>query len=371
MLLINLDNSSKPTTMTVPGAIETTSWTLTPGAGGPFGASARLNGVDLQTSLSTGKPISAVPVPGATNSGDQLSLPPLSVSFVIVETAGGEDDPCASSSETMPSHIEPSISPPVTQSKFTSSSSASDCAASDNLLISLRDVLCKSLAMQCGTVHPAPNTTTQGDWPSQAVYMNDLLMALAAVPTAYSANCLQTPTAVDVIKWLADTSTSTPWWNTWVVFQVQYYDMPRKPGDRIESPATLGRKCWAFSYLDSMWARLKPALVDAMVHAPHGVTLGNFFETWEGAVAETMPLCRRAMANCFVNSSYDPSARNGTCPDEVGAFYVGWQWENGGGGREPNAPRPEIAYPFPLYAQTAEFRQNVNFAVATALNEII
>ena len=105
--------------------------------------------------------------------------------------------------------------------------------------------------------------------------------------------------------------------------------------------------------------------------APHGVTLGNFFDAWEDALAKTMPLCERVMANCFVNASYDPSTRNGTCPDKVGAFYVGWQWENGGGGREPNAPRPEIGYPFPVYSQTAAFHKNVDFAVATALNEII
>ena len=29
---------------------------------------------------------------------------------------------------------------------------------------------------------------------------------------------------------------------TWSIFQVQYYDMPRKSGVRIEAPDTLGRK---------------------------------------------------------------------------------------------------------------------------------
>ena len=33
------------------------------------------------------------------------------------------------------------------------------------------------------------------------------------------------------------------------ICQVQYYDMPRAPGARVESPATLGRKCWAFAFL--------------------------------------------------------------------------------------------------------------------------
>ena len=31
-------------------------------------------------------------------------------------------------------------------------------------------------------------------------------------------------------------------------------DAPRKPGTRIESPDTLGRKCWAFAYLRQLWA---------------------------------------------------------------------------------------------------------------------
>ena len=147
--------------------------------------------------------------------------------------------------------------------------------------------------------------------------------------------------------------------------------MPRKPGARIESPATLGRKCWAFAYLNSIWAELRPALATAMARAPAGVSLGGFGAAWEAAVALTLPLCDATMANCFVNASYDPIARNGSCPDQVGAFFVGWQWENGGGGREPNVARASIPYNFPEYGQSDTFRADVTLAVATALNEII
>ena len=85
------------------------------------------------------------------------------------------------------------------------------------------------------------------------------------------------------------------WWSTWVQFQVQYYDMPRKPGDRIESPATLGRKCWAFAYLRQVWIALKPALEAATI--AHGLNLRPFIAAWDSAVALTMPLCDRTMAN--------------------------------------------------------------------------
>ena len=36
----------------------------------------------------------------------------------------------------------------------------------------------------------------------------------------------------------------------------------------------------------------------------------------------------QVMANCFENSTFTPS-RNGSCPTDVGQFYVGFQWENG------------------------------------------
>ena len=109
-----------------------------------------------------------------------------------------------------------------------------------------------------------------------------VITALVTSTTQLAAN--------DMAAWLEITDTEQSfWWYTWLVFQVQvsraekhivntpttrrhnneivlcsrilqttsilsqYYDMPRKPGDRIESAQTLGRKCWAFTYLQTVW----------------------------------------------------------------------------------------------------------------------
>ena len=78
--------------------------------------------------------------------------------------------------------------------------------------------------------------------------------ALAAL--ASDAGCFNTSAAAAAtLAWLDANQTTasgnpSSWGWTWTVFQVQYYDMPRKPGVRIEAPDTLGRKCWAFAYLD-------------------------------------------------------------------------------------------------------------------------
>ena len=93
-----------------------------------------------------------------------------------------------------------------------------------------------------------------------------------------------------------------------------------------------------------------------------------------------LTLCQRVMANCFVNASYEPSMRNGTCPDAIGAFYTGYAWENGNN----NAVGDPVAcpvgdcwrndstlYPFPRYGMSDAWRGNVEFAVNTALNMIV
>lgn len=155
--------------------------------------------------------------------------------------------------------------------------------------------------------------------------MYNLLHAVVAPST-----CLNTTEAQRTVAFLSVVSPSqSPWWSTWVQFQVQYYDMPRKPGDRIESPATLGRKCWAFAYLRQVWSAaegseggggLKQALVAKA--AAHGLDVHAFVSSWDAAVVLTMPLCDRVMANCFVNESYS-AARNGSCPHTVDQFIVG------------------------------------------------
>lgn len=121
----------------------------------------------------------------------------------------------------------------------------SPCDASDYALQSARDMVCVSLvghtSKWCGTV-PA-NVSAHGDWPNQAVYLMEVLNTLAS-----SSTCLNTSVAKDTVSWLdgalAEPSVGGSFMWTYLVFQVQYYDMPRHAGDRIESPWTLGMKCW-------------------------------------------------------------------------------------------------------------------------------
>eukprot|EP00750_Incisomonas_marina_P032280 INCI9092.1.p1 GENE.INCI9092.1~~INCI9092.1.p1 ORF type:complete len:270 (-),score=30.95 INCI9092.1:84-893(-) len=257
--------------------------------------------------------------------------------------------------------VAPVFARPLSQrlplSASTSTSSSADCHASDSNLQLLWSTLCSSLSgpLSCpGTV----NVTAQGDWPNQVIYMKNLLDAIAAPST-----CLNTSYSHDLVGWLNVTNTTTnAWWNTWMVFQVQYYDMPRQPGARIESPATLGRKCWAFAYLAQAWPALRPKLIGALSSA--GLDMDPFVEAYDAAVPFTLNICDQVMANCFVNATYDPVARNGTCPDGVGQFFVGFQWENG---QRNNS----VSYEFPVYTQTNLFHNDAIFAVNTALNFII
>lgn len=243
-----------------------------------------------------------------------------------------------------------------------------DCTASDANLLARQGTLCASLA--CSDACPCHNMTGAGDWPNQAVYMKNVLTAIVDPDT-----CLETATAKAIVSWLSVTDPKlSAWWWTWVIFQLQYYDMPRKPGARIESPATLGRKCWAFAFLRQKWPALKPALLAAVP------SLGMFASAYDKAVPLTVNICHEVMANCFVNASYEPSMRNGTCPDAIGAFYTGYAWENGNN----NAVGDPVAcpvgdcwrndstlYPFPRYGMSDAWRGNVEFAVNTALNMII
>jgi hypothetical protein len=247
------------------------------------------------------------------------------------------------------------------------------CAASDANLVLLRNTLCQSIGAfpnfpDCklgpgGSSGPKPGElTAEGDWPNQAVYMRDLLEAMAAPTT-----CLNTTEAKNTVALLnvVDPAKS-PWWSTWVQFQVQYYDMPREPGSRIESPATLGRKCWAFAYLRQVWAAggLRNRLLTAT--DAHGLSLSGFAKAWDDAVVLTMPLCNRVMANCFVNATFSPS-RNGTCPESIMQFVTGFAYEDAGGGRNDstgaaaaiggarNNIHGPIEYPFPTYSAPEEF----------------
>jgi hypothetical protein len=201
-----------------------------------------------------------------------------------------------------------------------------DCAASDANLLHLRATVCRSLVGPGVPWCPYPaNATAQEDWPNQAVYMNNVLLALSS-----NATCLGTAVARDTVAWLnssqADPTVAGAFLNTWVVFQAQYYDMPRQPGQRIEAPDTLGRKCWAFAYLSQTWAAEAAALQGALGAA--GLSAGAYAQAAGAAIPQTLELCEEVMANCFLNKSYDPR-RNGTCSADVLAFrYLGFEREN-------------------------------------------
>jgi len=201
-----------------------------------------------------------------------------------------------------------------------------DCAASDAALLARQWQVCRSLVGPNVSWCPYPsNVTAQEDWPNQAVYLNAVLSALASPST-----CLGTPTARAVVDWLNTSQASADvdgsFMNTWTVFQVDYYAMPRAAGQRIEAPDTLGRKCWAFAYLAQTWAAGAAALEGALAAA--GLSAAAYAVAAAAAIPQTMELCEQVMANCFLNTSYTP-ARNGTCPTDIFAFhYLGFDREN-------------------------------------------
>ena len=173
---------------------------------------------------------------------------------------------------------------------------ARDCAASDRNLLVRSHALCSSLTHVdtpwCGTLWS--NVTAKHDWPNQAIYMLDLVRALYANDT-----CLTTARAQATVQWLESPQMVDPnlgphnfMW-TYLVFQPQYYDMPRKSGERIESPDTLGRKCWAFAYLQQFWL---PELLERAL-ATAGLTMQTFIATFNRAIPLTLRLCEEVMAN--------------------------------------------------------------------------
>jgi len=100
------------------------------------------------------------------------------------------------------------------------------------------------------------------------------------------------------------------------IIKVQYYDMPHKEGTRVETPATLGRKCWAFAYLAQVWPDLKPQLQE-VVGKGAGLDLTPLYDAYDYSVPLTMPLCNAQMANCFLNTTYMPEVHNGTCESSI------------------------------------------------------
>jgi hypothetical protein len=198
-----------------------------------------------------------------------------------------------------------------------------DCSASDENLRLKREIVCASLVQPPASwCNYTTNVTASEDWPNQAVYMQAVLDALISPTT-----CLDTNEASYTVSWLSGPQTNVSeegsfMW-TWQIFQPQYYDMPRKPGDRIEAPDTLGRKCWAMAYLRQLWN--ETALSNALNTAHLDAT--PYINAADASIPLTMTLCSEVLANCFVNASYDPS-RNGTCAGDAGLFYLGFEREN-------------------------------------------
>lgn len=204
-------------------------------------------------------------------------------------------------------------------------SAKNDCDESDKRLSEARGYVCASLVDPdtpwC--LSSSSEADADHDWPNQAVYMKNLL-DLFVDPTT----CLDTDYAADTANWLdgeiSDPNVGGSYMWTYMVFQVQYYDMPRKEGDRIESAGTLGRKCWAMAYNKQMWnpEPLETALTTSGLNPNE-----NFISLYNEAIPLTMDLCYEVEENCFVNATYDAS-RNGTCPGEIKYFHMGFDREN-------------------------------------------
>lgn len=114
------------------------------------------------------------------------------------------------------------------------------CGASDANLLFRRQRICASLTQSpsyyCGeSWKNVSKDVAHEDWPSQATYMHD------------------------------ETLAGGSFMGTWLDFQVDYFQTPMPPtAPRIESPSTLGRKCWAFAYLKQLW---EPTLLETAVQA--------------------------------------------------------------------------------------------------------
>ena len=144
------------------------------------------------------------------------------------------------------------------------------CGASDANLLFRRQRICASLTQSpsyyCGeSWKNVSKDVAHEDWPSQATYMHDMLAALSGPTT-----CLNTSYAKDTVEWMNtamsnETLAGGSFMGTWLDFQVDYFQTPMPPtAPRIESPSTLGRKCWAFAYLKQLW---EPTLLETAVQA--------------------------------------------------------------------------------------------------------
>ena len=212
---------------------------------------------------------------------------------------------------------------------------ADPCASSDADLLHLKQLVCSSFAEAgCGG-----GVEADGDWPSQAVYVKNLLASLADPAT-----CLNTSFAADTVAWL-NTEQGDPgvggggfMW-TWdgklparpppdrsrpvtpprsltrprsapprpappprrAVFQRQYYDMPRKVRFALRARARLGCCDQAPSHAvpqSSSRPRAHHAMrtpTSLLPRAETSLATGSKARTRWGASAGPLPTCGRSL----------------------------------------------------------------------------
>ena len=102
-----------------------------------------------------------------------------------------------------------------------------------------------------------------------------------------------------------------------------------------------------------------------------GLSLTGMIQAYDNAVPLTMGLCNKVAANCFLNATYNPELRNGTCSNATDQFFIGFQWENGNNDVQPRGDSLPWPVAFPKYGRTDAQEAAYTFAVNTALNFII
>lgn len=198
-----------------------------------------------------------------------------------------------------------------------------DCTEFDQHLEIQKETICSSLVQSptdwCGDSFI--NISSERDFPMQSKYFVTLLETILS-----NGQCLNTSVGTAVVKWLngpmanVSLSGSFLWTYHW---QLGYFAMPRPHNDRIESPYTLGMKCWAYAFLSRTWQ--PQALLEVTSNA--GLDVTTFVNEYNSTVAPTMLACSEVIANCFVNASYSP-LRNGTCPLSVDLFHLGYEFQS-------------------------------------------
>lgn len=200
------------------------------------------------------------------------------------------------------------------------------CAATDQQLATQIGISCSSFGGPtansiCCPAGMWPNRPSwaKHDWPMQSRYFANVLQTLASLP----AGCRATPTVLQALSWLnvnAGSDTCSVNWS-WASFQFQYYILPRpSPSERVESPFTLGEKCFAFSLLADTFAMTRSAL------QKFGKILAPALNMFAANIPIGATLCNEDCWACWKNQTRN-FALNGTCPMSVIEFKAGFEYE--------------------------------------------